>query len=71
MDNNNDGAIDLTDFMVWVEKVGSGRSSSSVATSHPSIGYWALEEDERLRHLKVRIVSQVDFQGYILCLKHL
>ncbi|KAG5177624.1 hypothetical protein JKP88DRAFT_264966 [Tribonema minus] len=49
MDNNGDGAVDLSDFMVWVEKVSSGRS---IASGQNPQDYWALEEEEHLRQLK-------------------
>jgi hypothetical protein len=50
MNHNGDSAVDLTDFMLWVEHVSSGKLQTAGQGSNE---YWALEEEERLRQLKV------------------
>jgi hypothetical protein len=56
MDHNGDSAVDLTDFMLWVEHVSSGKLQTAGQGSNE---YWALEEEERLRQLKVYTVFSV------------
>jgi hypothetical protein len=52
MDNNGDGSVDLSDFMVWSEQVGSGRSAGAAAAHGQDYGC-LLEDEERLCQLKV------------------
>jgi hypothetical protein len=56
MDHNGDSAVDLTDFMLWVEHVSSGKLQTAGQGSNE---YWALEEEERLRQLKVNSTTMI------------
>eukprot|EP00904_Undaria_pinnatifida_P010728 jgi/Undpi1/6786/HiC_scaffold_21.g09263.m1 len=44
MDHNGDGVVDLTDFLMWEERMQDGRGNTD---------YWALQEEEHLEQIKI------------------
>ncbi|CAM9958340.1 unnamed protein product [Ascophyllum nodosum] len=44
MDNNGDGVVDLTDFLMWEERMQEGRAKTD---------FWALEEEQHLEQIRL------------------
>ncbi|CAM9166124.1 unnamed protein product [Scytosiphon promiscuus] len=44
MDHNGDGVVDLTDFLMWAERMQEGRGNTD---------FWALQEEDHLEQIKL------------------